>query len=113
NVPEEVYEAAAIDGAGEWKKLTRITLPMIKPVAVIIALLGIVNAMHVFGLVVTLTAGGPGTSTYVVSYFIYQNAFGSVPFAYGYASAAALLFSVIAFVLVSAQGVAVRRAQRL
>lgn len=113
NVPEELYEAAAIDGASEWKKLTRITLPIIRPVAVIITLLGLVNAMHVFGLVVTLTAGGPGTSTYVVSYFIYQNAFGRVPFAYGYASAAALLFSVIAFVLVSAQGLAVRRAQRL
>ncbi|MEU6714115.1 sugar ABC transporter permease [Nonomuraea sp. NPDC046802] len=113
NVPEEVYEAADIDGASEWKKLTRITLPMIRPVAVIITLLGLVNAMHVFGLVVTLTAGGPGTSTYVVSYYIYQNAFGSVPFAYGYASAAALLFSVIAFVVVSAQGIAVRRAQRL
>ncbi|GAA3113235.1 hypothetical protein GCM10017687_27730 [Streptomyces echinatus] len=49
----------------------------------------LVNAMHVFGLVVTLTGGGPGTSTYVVSYFIYRQAFGSLPFAYGYASAAA------------------------
>jgi ABC-type sugar transport system permease subunit len=113
NVPEEVYEAADIDGAGEWQKLTRITLPMIKPVAVVILLLALVNAMHVFGLVVTLTGGGPGTSTYVVSYFIYQEAFGSVPFQYGYASAAALLFSVLAFVLVSSQGLVVRRAQRL
>lgn len=113
NVPEEIYEAADIDGANGWQKLTRITLPMIRPVAVVILLLGLVNAMHVFGLVVTLTAGGPGTSTYVVSYFIYQEAFASVPFAYGYASAAALLFSVIAFVLVTGQGVFVRRAQRL
>jgi ABC-type sugar transport system permease subunit len=113
NVPEEVYEAADIDGASEWKKATQITLPMIKPVAVVILLLALVNAMHVFGLVVTLTGGGPGTSTYVVSYFIYQEAFGSVPFAYGYASAAALLFSVIAFVLVTSQGIFVRRAQKL
>ena len=113
NVPEEVYEAADIDGANEWQKATLITLPMIRPVAVVILLLALVNAMHVFGLVVTLTGGGPGTSTYVVSYFIYQEAFGSVPFSYGYASAAALLFSVIAFVLVTSQGVFVRRAQQL
>ena len=85
---------------------------MIRPVAVVILLLALVNAMHVFGLVVTLTGGGPGTSTYVVSYFIYQEAFGSIPFAYGYASAAALLFSVIAFVLVLGQGYFVRRAQQ-
>ncbi|MFJ9032733.1 carbohydrate ABC transporter permease [Streptomyces sp. NPDC102274] len=113
NVPDELYEAAEIDGASEWKKLTRITLPIIKPVAVIILLLGLVNAMHLFGLVVTLTGGGPGTSSYVVSYFIYEEAFGSLPFSYGYASAAALLFSVIAFVIVMSQGFFVRRAQKL
>ncbi|MFD3584580.1 carbohydrate ABC transporter permease [Streptomyces sp. NPDC058683] len=113
NVPDELYEAAALDGAGEWQKLTRITLPMIRPVAVVIVMLALVNAMHVFGLVVTLTGGGPGTSTYVVSYFIYRQAFGSLPFAYGYASAAALLFSVMAFLLVTGQGLFVRRAQKL
>ncbi|WP_158838879.1 carbohydrate ABC transporter permease [Streptomyces sp. NRRL S-1022] len=113
NVPEELYEAAELDGANEWQKLTRITLPMIRPVAVVIVMLALVNAMHVFGLVVTLTGGGPGTSTYVVSYFIYKQAFGSMPFAYGYASAAALLFSVMAFLLVTSQGLFVRRAQKL
>ncbi|MFJ5259890.1 carbohydrate ABC transporter permease [Streptomyces sp. NPDC088387] len=113
NVPDELYEAADLDGATEWQKLTRITLPLIRPVAVVIVMLALVNAMHVFGLVVTLTGGGPGTSTYVVSYFIYRQAFGSMPFAYGYASAAALLFSVMAFLLVTGQGLFVRRAQKL
>ncbi|MEU9469376.1 sugar ABC transporter permease [Streptomyces avermitilis] len=113
NVPDELYEAADLDGAGEWQKLTRITLPMIRPVAVVIVMLALVNAMHVFGLVVTLTGGGPGTSTYVVSYFIYKQAFGSMPFAYGYASAAALLFSLMAFLLVTSQGLFVRRAQKM
>ncbi|WP_405958880.1 carbohydrate ABC transporter permease [Streptomyces phaeochromogenes] len=106
NVPDELYEAAELDGASEWQKFTRITLPLIRPVA-------LVNAMHVFGLVVTLTGGGSGTSTYVVSYFIYKQAFGSMPFAYGYASAAALLFSVMAFLLVTSQGLFVRRAQKM
>jgi ABC-type sugar transport system permease subunit len=111
NVPEELYEAADIDGAGEWSKLLHITLPIIRPVAVIIALLALVNALHVFGLVVTLTAGGPGQSTYVVSYFIYTQAFSQVPFRYGYASAAALLFAVMAFLFVAGQGWLARRAE--
>jgi ABC-type sugar transport system permease subunit len=113
NVPEELYEAAELDGASSWQRLRMITLPLIRPVAVVIVLLGLVNAMHVFAIVVTLTGGGPGTSTYVVSFFIYQQAFGNVPFAYGYASAAALLFSVLAFILIMAQGFIVRRAQRV
>jgi ABC-type sugar transport system permease subunit len=113
NVPEELYEAAELDGAREWQKLVHITLPVIRPVAVIIALLAVVNALHVFGVVVTLTAGGPGRATYVVSYFIYSEAFRETPFRYGYASAAALIFAVLAFLFVSSQGLLVRRAERL
>lgn len=113
NVPEELYESAEIDGAGAWRKHIHITLPIIRPVAVIIALLALVNALHVFGIVVTLTQGGPGYSTYVVSYFIYAEAFRSVPFRFGYASAAALLFALLAFVFVAARGVFTARAKGL
>jgi ABC-type sugar transport system permease subunit len=111
NVPDELYEAAELDGASEWQKLVRITLPLIRPVAVIIALLALINALHVFALIVTLTAGGPGVNTYVVSYFIYQQAFQELPFRYGYASAAAVLFAALALVFVTSQGYVVRRAQ--
>jgi len=113
NVPEELYEAADLDGAREWQKLLYITLPVIRPVAVIIGLLALVNALHVFGVVVTLTAGGPGRATYVVSYFIYSEAFRETPFRYGYASAAALIFAVLAFAFVTSQGYLARRAERL
>jgi len=85
-------------------------LPAIKPMAVVITLLALVNAMHVFGLVVTLTDGGPGNSTYVMSYFIYHEAFNNpAGLRYGYASAAALLFAVLAAVFVAAQRMAGRR----
>jgi ABC-type sugar transport system permease subunit len=113
NVPEDLYEAAEIDGSGEWGKFWHVTLPLISPIAVIIALLALVNALHVFGLVVTLTSGGPGRSTYVMSYFIYTEAFSQIPYKYGYASAAALLFGLLAFVFVMTQGFFVRRAQSL
>ncbi len=111
NVPEDLYEAADIDGAGEWSKLIHITLPVIWPVAVIIAFLAFVNALRVFGLVVTMTGGGPGAQTYVVSYFIYHAAFSGVPFRYGYASAAAVFFGVATLVAMTVQGYFVNRAQ--
>jgi ABC-type sugar transport system permease subunit len=114
NVPDDLYEAADLDGANEWQKLTRVTLPVIKPTAVVITLLALINAMHVFGLVVTLTDGGPGDSTNVVSLFIYREAFNNpVGLRYGYASAAALLFAVLAAVFVGAYGVLGRRAERV
>lgn len=111
NVPDELYEAAELDGAGEWGKLIHITLPIIRPVAVIIFFLAFVNALKVFGLIVTLTGGGPGDDTYVVSYFIYTRAFTEFPFRYGYASAAALLFGVLVLTAVTMQGLALNYAQ--
>lgn len=112
NVPEEVYEAAEIDGVNEWQKLIHITLPIIRPLAVIIGFLAFVNALRVFGLIVTMTAGGPGSETYVVSYFIYTQAFSEVPFRYGYASSAALFFGVTMLMTVTFQGYFVRRAKQ-
>lgn len=112
NVPEELYEAAEIDGANEWHKLIKITLPVIRPIAVIIGFLAFVNALRVFGLIVTMTSGGPGTQTYVVSYFIYNQAFSQVPFRYGYASSAALFFGVTVLLVITIQGYFVRKAKK-
>ena len=109
NVPESLYEAAAIDGANEWHKVRYVTLPVIRPVAVLILFLSFVNALKVFGLVVAMTGGGPGQATYVVSYFIYRMGFASAPFRYGYASAAAVLFGVTVLVAVTVQGYFVNR----
>jgi len=111
NVPEELYEAAEIDGANEWHKLAYITLPIIRPVAIVILFLALVNALKVFGLVVTLTSGGPGQRTYVVSYYIYNQAFSSTPFRYGYASAVAVLFGVTVLIAVTIQGYFVSKTQ--
>ena len=111
NVPEELYEAAAIDGANEWQKLLYVTIPVIRPVATIIVFLSFVNALKVFGLVAATTEGGPGQATYVVSYFIYNSAFRDLPYRYGYASAAAVLFGVTVLIAVTMQGYFVRRAQ--
>lgn len=112
NVPEDLYEAADLDGASEWQKLRRVTLPIIKPTAIIITLLALINAMHVFGLVVTLTGGGPVDSTNVVSLYIYDEAFANpVGPQYGYASAAAVFFAVLAGAFVGAYRLFGRRAE--
>ncbi|MFW5771723.1 MAG: carbohydrate ABC transporter permease [Phototrophicaceae bacterium] len=107
NVPEELYEAAEIDGAGEWQKLIYITLPVIRPVAVIILFLSFVNALKVFGLVVAVNT--PPAATRVVSAFIYNQALAETPFRYGFASAAAVLFGVTVLIAVTVQGYFVRR----
>jgi ABC-type sugar transport system permease subunit len=111
NVPQALYEAAEIDGANEWDKLVKITLPVIRPVATIITFLAFVNGLKVFGLVVTMTSGGPGQQTYVVPYFIYNQAFSSIPFRYGYASAVAVFFGLVILAAVGLQGYFVGRTQ--
>jgi ABC-type sugar transport system permease subunit len=103
NIPEEFYEAAELDRASTWQQFRYITWPLLYPMAIVIALLAIVNALHIFGIIVTLTGGGPGTSTYMTSYYIYEEAFQNLPFRYGYASAIAVTFAVLAGVFVVLQ----------
>ena len=112
SVPDEVYEAAEIDGANETQKLFFVTLPIIRPVATIILFLALVNGLQVFDLVATLTSGGPGSQTFVVSYFIYSRGFAVAPPNYGLASAASVLFGVATLIAISIQGYFVTRAQR-
>lgn len=110
-VPSELSDAAHIDGAGFWQELFFVTLPAIRPVATIIAFLALVNAFSVFGIVLTLTGGGPGTQSFVMQLFVYERAFTEVPFRYGYISAGAVLFSLLILIVFVLQSVTVRRAQ--
>ena len=112
NVPEEIQDAAKIDGAGFWQELFHVTLPSIRPIAIIITFLGLVNAFRVFGIVLTLTAGGPGTRTFVMQLWVYDRAFRQIPFQYGYVSAGGLLFALLVVIIFIIQSIAVRRAQR-
>ncbi len=59
SIPNELYEAAKIDGAGTWKSFTSITAPLLVPFGIIILLLTLSDAMRVFDLMMTLTGGGP------------------------------------------------------
>lgn len=95
SIPDELYEAATIDGAGAWKRFRYITAPLLIPYGIVILVLTISDALRVFDLMLTLTSGGPFYRTEVMEIFIYRHAFGSSVPRIGYASAAATVFGVI------------------
>ncbi|WP_186446126.1 carbohydrate ABC transporter permease [Paenibacillus cremeus] len=100
SLPGDVYEAAKVDGASYWQTLKSITLPLLLPVAAVILLLTVVNSMHVFDLVKTLTNGGPFFATETVDLYIYNYAFSTSGFPQiGYASAAGIVFGLTMFVM--------------
>lgn len=74
-VPKELYEAAAIDGAGSFRKFQYITIPSILKMIIITALFRCIDAFKTFDMIYVLTAGGPGTMTSTVSIYIYKLAF--------------------------------------
>ena len=93
-IPESLYEAAALDGITPWRKLINIKLPLIMPSMYFVILTSVIDAFQVFTEVYIMTKGGPGYSTYTVSYYLFNNAFefGKM----GYACA----MSVIMFVII-------------
>lgn len=111
-IPDEVREAAMIDGAGPWREFRHITLPLLIPFLVIITLIDTVGALNVFDLMYTLTGGGPSFSSEVIEIFIYRTAFGATVPQLGYASAAAVLFGLLTMGLAVGQAVGVRWARR-
>ncbi|MFW6598408.1 carbohydrate ABC transporter permease [Propionibacteriaceae bacterium Y2011] len=94
NVPQELYEAAQVDGAGPIRRLFSITLPMMTPIILLQVILCLNLAFQAFNQVQVLTDGGPGTSTYLLGYKIFVNAFGTYP-QLGLASAEAWIMLVL------------------
>ncbi|MFI7455354.1 carbohydrate ABC transporter permease [Nonomuraea sp. NPDC049714] len=111
-VPNEVYEAARLDGAGALATLRHITMPLLKPFLVIITLLSIEASLQVFDLVLTMTNGGPFYSTEVIEVYIYRLAFAATVPRLGYASAAAVLFGLFVCLVGMLQLLAVRATRR-
>jgi multiple sugar transport system permease protein len=93
NMPSEIYEAAAIDGANKRQTLFRITMPILKPALAIVFLLRILDSIRTFDSIYILTGGGPGTSTQTVGIYIYKTAFIFGDF--GLAASAAIVLVLI------------------
>lgn len=94
-VPRELYEAARVDGTPAFRQFTRITLPMISPTVLLTSIITIVGSLQVFAQIAVLTQGGPGMSTTVLVYYLYQQAFQFHKFGYG-ATLSIVLFLIVA-----------------
>ncbi|MGQ9555661.1 MAG: carbohydrate ABC transporter permease [Anaerolineae bacterium] len=93
SVPEEMYEAARIDGAGRWQLFRYVTFPMLKPTTIFIVMIGTIGAFQMFGPPYMLTGGGPVRATTTMVYYIWQQAFGR--YRMGYASCISILLFVL------------------
>lgn len=94
-VPKDLYEAARVDGARPFEQFRHITLPLISPTILLTSIITIVGSLQVFAQIAVLTQGGPGTSTTVLVYYLYQQAFQFHFFGYG-STLSILLFVIVA-----------------
>lgn len=101
SVPRELYEAAEIDGANNWQRFRRITLPMISPTMFFNVIISIIGALQVFSLSYIATGGGPSYATYFYVFHLFKNAFEFNRM--GYASAMAWVFLIIVLALTYVQ----------
>lgn len=92
-IPENLYEAAQIDGAGKWHQFRHITVPMLSNTTFVVAILLVVEAFNMFESIFIMTEGGPLGSTSTIMYYIYEQAF--INFDMGYASALAWIFFAV------------------
>lgn len=100
-MPQTLYEAAEIDGAGEWSKFYSITLPMLSPAIFFNLVIGVISGIQTFAEPYVMTKGGPENATLFLGLYLYQSAFSFLNM--GYASAMAWSMFVIIFVLTLAQ----------
>lgn len=109
NIPESVYEAAEVDGASWWQKLTRITIPLLRPVTLFMVIVGVVAALNSFVEVYAMTSGGPSVnvadkaygSTWVAGYYLFDTFYVKLRLGYAAAMSYVLLAIAVAISLVN------------
>jgi multiple sugar transport system permease protein len=108
SIPEELYEAAKIDGANAFSRLRYITIPMLAPTSLFLLVIGIIGSFQIFTQIFIMTGGGPAGRTTTVVYYIYQSAF--TYYEMGYASTLAYGLFVLLFAVTLLQLQLYRRA---
>jgi raffinose/stachyose/melibiose transport system permease protein len=96
-IPQELHEAAAIDGAGTWNMIRYITLPLLGPTIRIWGFLAIIGSLQLFDLVWIMTQGGPAEASNTMATYMFNNGF--VRYEFGYGSAVAVILFIISFAL--------------
>jgi len=96
-IPQELYEAASLDGASRWQAFWRVTLPILRPTILVALLFRTIDAVRMFDLPRVLTNGGPGKSTETVVLYTYNTMFTSLNFGYG-STLAVMTFLIVMFI---------------
>ncbi len=104
DVPQDYYEAASLDGASKWKQFFSITLPNIAPTIFLVLIMTTIGSLKVFGQIKALSNGGPGTSSYVMVFYIYEMAFKSYKFGYASAASVVLFLMIVALTIIQWKG---------
>ena len=99
SIPDDFYEAAELDGAGFWRKLSHITLPRLRPVIAMMLIFHLIGALQVFDQPFIMTGGGPGDVTRTVGLYIYDIAFANLDFGKGTALAVVFFFVIMTLVI--------------
>ncbi len=94
SLPQDVQEAARVDGAGTWAEMRYVLIPMMMPVIAVTFLFRLVTSLKVFDEIYLLTGGGPGSATEVISYTIYRTFFTQDRMGYGSAMSVTVLFFI-------------------
>ena len=100
-LPEDVYEAAKVDGASSIRQIFSLTVPLISPTTFFLTIMGIIGSFKVFDQISVLTQGGPGSSSSVMAYYVYRTAFDY--FEMGYANTLAWALFVLVFIVTLVQ----------
>ncbi|MBI4901152.1 MAG: sugar ABC transporter permease [Actinobacteria bacterium] len=100
-IPKETYEAAEVDGASRMQVFWHITLPLLKPVTMMVSTLTLVNVVQLFDQIYVMTNGGPGTSTLTMVQYMYTSAFTN--YELGYGSAIEVVILLLLMVLITVQ----------
>lgn len=96
-LPEDIYEAAKVDGASAIRQFFSITIPLISPTTFFLTIMGIIGSFKVFDHISVLTQGGPGSSSSVMAFYVYRTAFEY--FDMGYANALAWALFILVFIV--------------
>ncbi|MFI1092620.1 carbohydrate ABC transporter permease [Streptomyces sp. NPDC020917] len=99
SIPGELYEAAALDGAGAWRRFRYITLPLLRPVTAVVLTLGLIYTVKVFDVIMILTQGGPAGSSQTLTTFAYNLSFQQLEFGRGAAVGNLLIVVAVVFAL--------------
>jgi len=99
-IPDELYEAALIDGANAWHRFRMVTLPLLRPVLLVAVVLNVIYVFNSFPIIWVLTEGGPANQTHIIVTYLYRTAIWEREYGQGYAMAMITFLLLLAFAIV-------------